>query len=140
MNIIAIIKHCIFRFDSCCKMHDMMNQGIAISTGFPLSFLKCLTIRNQGFCVRSLIFKLLINTLALNYATIETLPAEKQFWKWYSEISEAGDYILNDGDGIANQDQRERVLEIEAACNSNVVELIIHFKKVMLMFGTFEAF
>ena len=30
MNIIGIIKHCIFRFDSCCKMHDMMNQGIAI--------------------------------------------------------------------------------------------------------------
>ena len=44
----------------------------------------------------------------------------------------------NGGNGIANQDQRERVLEIQVANISNSLEMWDHFEKVL--FGIFEAF
>lgn len=39
-----------------------------------------------------------IDTPDFNHATIGT-PTDKQFWKWYAEINEAGTYTLNDEEG-----------------------------------------
>ena len=39
-----------------------------------------------------------IDTPDFNHATLGT-PTDKQFWKWYAEINEAGIYTLNDEEG-----------------------------------------